>query len=162
MFVEEQIKPGPPGEVNQAREINMWSELLGKAIEAKTLNEFMRNQVCFFVRDGWKIWWKNRKLGSSWTRKKGSDWKKPDGFFFFLALGPFHNKWGTALHELNYGHSTGLDCKAWWDLTDILESFWIPWLGNWQVEEMRPILDEVWGMGMPGILSAYQAVVPWV
>lgn len=52
MFIKEQIKSGPPGELNQAGGINMWSELLGKAIEAKTLNEFMRNQVCFFIRDG--------------------------------------------------------------------------------------------------------------
>lgn len=52
MFVEKQIKSDPPGERNQARGINMWSELLGKTTEAKTLNEFMRNQVCFFIRDG--------------------------------------------------------------------------------------------------------------
>lgn len=36
MFAEEQIKLDPPEEVNQARGINMWSELLGKTIEAKT------------------------------------------------------------------------------------------------------------------------------
>lgn len=30
----------------------MWSELLGEAAEAKTLNEFMRNRVCVFIREG--------------------------------------------------------------------------------------------------------------
>lgn len=36
MFVEKQIKSDSPGELNQTRGINMWSELLGKTIEAKT------------------------------------------------------------------------------------------------------------------------------
>lgn len=76
----------------------MWSELLGKAIEAKTLNEFMRNQVCFFMR-----WMKNmvkkQETGILMNQKEGQSLKKPDGFFCFLALGPSHNNQGTTLCE---------------------------------------------------------------
>lgn len=48
---EEQTAAGPPGELNR-QEGQTWSELLGEAAEAKTLNEFLRNRVCFFIRDG--------------------------------------------------------------------------------------------------------------
>lgn len=85
MFVEEQIKSDPAGELNQARGINMWSELLGKAIEAKTLNEFMRNQVCFFMR-----WMKNmvkkQETGSLMNQKEGQSLKKARWFLLFLSI----------------------------------------------------------------------------
>lgn len=130
---------------------------LGKQLKPR-LNEFMRNQVCFCVRDGQKIR-KNRKLGSWWTRKKGSNWQSQMHFFCLLALGPSHNKEGTTSCEGSCGHLTGPDCKACWDPGDSLGS--LGWVTDKKGETGLSLMRcewWAWNVGLMLCLWCYSAL----
>lgn len=142
MFAEEQIKLDPPEEVNQARGINMWSELLGKTIEAKTKWVHEKSGLFLYEMDE-----KQGEKTGNWDpdepKRRAVTEKKTDGCFFFLALGLSHNKWGTILYEWWCGHLTGLHHKAFWDLGDPLRSLgWVTDKVRWGQALMR---NEWWG-----------------